>query len=922
MFDSLAARHPRTAFVMRRATAIAAARSAWLIGALFLWAGWAVLDDYTVIDDSEMQRETAAITLDYILGRSDALLNHPDRIYGVVFDLPLLLLERLLDLQDSRALYRMRHGLTHLVFLAGGLGCYALTYRLYGRRPLALGAMGLFLLHPRLCAHAFFNSKDIPFLSLFMLALLLIHWAGRRGSVAAFLLCGLGVGALTNLRPMGILLFGAVLALRAGDAVYAERGARRAILRTSGAFVLASALTSYALLPYLWADPAPRFVETVAHGVERPDDFPLLFRGRPIQSSALPLAYAPVWFAISTPPLALGLGCLGSAAVVRRLWRPRGAGLRGARFRFQLLLLACFVLPVLAVMWLQAEIYNGWRHLYFIYAPFCLLAADGLYALAAARRRLGRPRARGPGERKPGRTLALSGRPRAGAWGLALLALIGVAASLGPLAALHPHQSVYLNFLAARAAPVLPFSLSYASARDGLRFLLARYPDRPLRLYAYWPASALTLPADLRQRLAFDDFAQADFALQLSTVDWRAVPLEEPYAPVLYTDEVYGYPLIWVTALNLARVPDAVAAPYRAAYRDLQTRVPIVRAPFNVYLDRDARVASWVKQPCRAGDASPKFILHVTPADLQALPPHRRRYRFDNRDFLFFERGVRVDDACLAVVPLPAYPIRHLTVGQWHSGAEAGIWTADYLLPPPPDRVNDYRAAYRALTAQPPTHRDVFDAYLTRSRVTFVQTPCREETAQAWLRVRIEPFDARQPGARQLDFDFFERGVRVDDACLASAPLPAPLRRVTVGQEAEDTLWEAAFTWPLPPAVAQTYRAAYARLTTGAPALRAAFDVYVTADAVAYAKAPCAAADTAPKFILHVVPVRRRDLPPDRRRAGFDNRDFEFAWQGAHFEGRCLARAALPAYPIARLRVGQFRTGEDPLWLAELPPAP
>ena len=38
----------------------------------------------------------------------------------------------------------------------------------------------------------------------------------------------------------------------------------------------------------------------------------------------------------------------------------------------------------------------------------------------------------------------------------------------------------------------------------------------------------------------------------------------------------------------------------------------------------------------------------------------------------------------------------------------------------------------------------------------------------------------------------------------------------------------------------------------------------VTADAVADAKTPCAAADTEPKFILHVVPVRLRDLSPPR----------------------------------------------------------
>lgn len=105
------------------------------------------------------------------------------------------------------------------------------------------------------------------------------------------------------------------------------------------------------------------------------------------------------------------------------------------------------------------------------------------------------------------------------------------------------------------------------------------------------------------------------------------------------------------------------------------------------------------------------------------------------------------------------------------------------------------------------------------------------------------------------------------------------------------------------------------------PTRRAVFDVYVTADAVAGAKTPCTAADTQPKFVLHFIPVRTRDLAPDRRRAGFDNQDFQFAWQGAHFDGRCLARAPLPAYPIARLRGGQFRPNEEPFWLEDIPRA-
>ena len=53
-----------------------------------------------------------------------------------------------------------RHYATHLFWLGGGFACFLLARRLFGSGPLALLAMLLFLLHPRLYAHAFFNSND------------------------------------------------------------------------------------------------------------------------------------------------------------------------------------------------------------------------------------------------------------------------------------------------------------------------------------------------------------------------------------------------------------------------------------------------------------------------------------------------------------------------------------------------------------------------------------------------------------------------------------------------------------------------------------------------------------------------------------------------------------------------------------------
>ena len=891
---------------MRTVADALAARSAWWICALCVLAGAAVLDDYGVSIDENRQRQTAQVVLNYVWGRDDDLLRYRDRLYGVAVEVPLLWAERLLGLQDSRAIHLLRHLLTHLLFLAGGLGAAVLAFRLYGRRSLALCALGLFLLHPRLYAHSFFNSKDLPFLSLFMLALLLAHWACRRGTGAAFALCGAGIGVLSNVRPIGLVLLAGVLALRAYDAVAAaDRTARRQAWRTGGLCGLACALTLYALWPYLWSDPVRRLAEALAHMAEFPLPVFPLFRGALIDSGAVPPAYAPVWFAITAPPPALLLGLVGLAALAGRVRRRPGMLLRHPRVRFEGVALACCALPVLAVILLGSTLYNGWRHLYFLHAPFCVLANGGLHALATAARRYGRA----------GWAYGLAGG--------------GAAATLGAMAFLHPHQHLYFNGLVDRATPErlrTRYEMDYwaVTHRQALEFLLAQYPAAPLSIHTRGPGwNRVILPAADRRRVVFSGTGHADFLI-IHPHEWMG---GGGYAPVIHAQKAYGNTVTAVAAINLARVEDAVAAPYRAAYRALAARTPVIRDRFDVYLDE--RAVSYVQTPCRP-EAQGKFLLHATPADLQDLPPDRRRFGFDNLDFYLEDRGVRFDDVCLAVAPRPGYPVRHLTVGQWRPGASRALWSAEIPVPPAlePDAVNAYRAAHRALAARPPTHRAAFDVYLTASTIAFAKAPCTAADTVSPFIVHAAPVDPRVLSERpfgNLDFSFYARGVRFDDACLASVPRPAwPLRSLTVGQwrsGATHTLWQAEIPVPPAPRAVNVYRAAYRALASATPAHRAAFDVYLAADAVAFAKTPCTAADTQPRFILHVIPIRTRDLPPDRQRVGFDNRDFAFAWQGARFDGACLAYASLPDYPIDRLRVGQFRPGEDPLWLVELPPA-
>ena len=78
-----------------------------------------------------------------------------------------------------------------------------------------------------------------------------------------------------------------------------------------------------------------------------------------------------------------------------------------------------------------------------------------------------------------------------------------------------------------------------------------------------------------------------------------------------------------------------------------------------------------------------------------------------------------------------------------------------------------------------------------------------------------------------------------------------------------------------------------------------------------------------PRFFLHVHPVDANDLPADRRRHGFENRDFDDSrfWRR---DGKCYAVRSLPDYGIASIRTGQFvarREGYEQVWAGSFSPS-
>ena len=651
-----------------------------LICTAFLVVGLTVVDDYGVGNDTLDQRATADWNLAYIMGDADRLGGFPVgplRYYGTAFELPLLLLEREMEGKDPHSIYLMRHLVTHGFFLIGGLCCSLLVYRLSNSRGVALFALLLFLLQPRLYAHSFFNSKDLPFLSMFMVTLYLMDRAFRKETIGAFVLCGMSVGILTNLRIIGLMLYPAVLASRGLDLVQTGREGRKQVLATGAVFALVALGTLYALSPYLWANPLEfvTAVQTLAHHPNRP--YNELFQGSLVDPYHLAWQYIPTWMGISTPPVTLACGVLGVLVVGLRSIRAPRAALGNTDLRFGLLLVAFLTLPVVGTVMYGSHMYNDWRLVFFLHAPLSCLAGLGLWWA--------------------GRT------SRKWRWWVFALVGLGVLVTGREMVRLHPHQHVYFNGLVDRTTPeslrthyVLdPWMVS---CREGLDFLRRRYPDTAVYVENSWPVYLgwLTFPGADRVWLRMVE-KDADVQIKCGKSLQSTNSLESPLIKLpfeadsgiitklslentMYIRKVYNSTLLTVT--GLVTVPDrqwSIVHRVENTYRGAVSGRLVSKAAFDIYTYPGSRMLGYARNGCTSPDTRPTFFVHIDPVDGEDLPVYRRQYGFDNLDFTFSDRGRKVEGKCWAYVVLPDYEIARIRTGQ---STESGrIWETDLSWP-------------------------------------------------------------------------------------------------------------------------------------------------------------------------------------------------------------------------------------------------
>ena len=530
--------------------------SIWFLFFCYLLLGTLIITDYGISMDEPIQRKHGMVAFEYINELAglfpsiptltgESLPSYDHRDYGMLFQTIAYGLELALDVNNSRDVFKLRHLMVFTLFWTACITFYLILHLRFRSVPLALAGVLMMVLSPRIFGDSMYNPKDIPLMCWFIFAfythIRFFDMNDKYGPILHGLSCALAIGSRIVGVVLPIISMGYLVVL-----LLSKRGEKDVIeifLKRSVFYLLFLALFTYALWPVLWENPIGNFL----HSFQSMKRFSwygdMLYMGEMVKSTSLPWHYIPIWIIVTTPLTFMGLIIIGASIVVVKIVKNGFKRLAGKDMRMDLVALGAFVIPLGSVIILGSVLYNGWRHLYFVYPFLVYLGVLGIQSL-----------------------LAFFGVKGSG-WKVRMFyfALIFlIALDLGHtfyfLIRYHPHQSVYFNVLAGDVE--FNFERDYygVSYKEGLTKLLDYYPDRKLRIYSrdfIGKINVMNFPKKEAERLIFvNSLQEADFFISLfnfRTIEEHSDFIEKNYPfnqPKVFDIQVSGYKVLQVFRLQ------------------------------------------------------------------------------------------------------------------------------------------------------------------------------------------------------------------------------------------------------------------------------------------------------------------------------------------------------------------------------------
>ncbi|WP_273447815.1 ArnT family glycosyltransferase [Neolewinella agarilytica] len=456
--------------------------------------GLAVLDDYGISWDESIQRRHGRVSIDYAADKLGIdgyeklepewdLEDYQWSNYGMIYQITANLLEQKLGYEDDPYhYYKLRHCLAFGLFWLACLYFYrTLRLRFPDKAwyPL-IGTLAL-VLSPRIFANGFYNPKDHILLVFYVISTFTMLRFLKERSWRNLIFHAFATGLALNTR-LPALIVPLTTCLILGWEMLRDRSEIRANLKWIAVYLPLSVAFMVPFFPYLWEDTFSRLIGAFSEMSAFDWDSTVWLFGNRISALDVPWYYIPAWIIITTPIIFLLFIFSGVFATGKHML----SSLRDFRWwssKEELLdfsQLGLAVGPILVVILLGSTLYNGWRHLHFVFPSFVFLLMVGYDY----------------GQRN-------WARPQVQSWILGA----GLVLTAVQMARYHPHQYVYFN-AAIQGEPLnVRFDMDYwgVGFRDAFLQLADQIPEGETRAIKceVWPCkdNYKSLPPEAKAKL-------------------------------------------------------------------------------------------------------------------------------------------------------------------------------------------------------------------------------------------------------------------------------------------------------------------------------------------------------------------------------------------------------------------------------------
>lgn len=313
------------------------------------------------------------------------------------------------------------HAYIFLLFMFGVVGIYFICSFLTKDWKYGLLASLFLYLSPRFFGESHYNSKDIIAMSLIILSFWFFIKFNETRQIRFLLIFSIVSAVASNMRIVGFVFFGLagilyliILTIRK------EWNRLNFLLVIFAAFIFL--ISYFAITPASWTNP----VLYASYVFGRSSNFTewggfVYYLGsvcRPV-----PWHYIPVMFAVTTPILIVVLTFVGNAVVIITSLRMKISEIIGGTTKYYLMTITFIWIFLGYAMIRQPILFNGWRHFYFLYGLFLVLAVFAVKWIVDSLK-------------KNGRKIII---------GIVVLHFFLVTFSIGSN---HPYEANYYNYLA------------------------------------------------------------------------------------------------------------------------------------------------------------------------------------------------------------------------------------------------------------------------------------------------------------------------------------------------------------------------------------------------------------------------------------------------------------------------------------------